>query len=58
VWQVVDGRARFQPVQPGKQTAGQAQIVSGLHAGDRIIAYSATQLDDGVRVREQRLTRR
>ena len=58
VWQVVDGRARFQPVQSGMQTTGQAQIVSGLNAGDRIIAYSAKQLDDGVRVREQRLTPR
>ena len=55
VWRVDDGRARFQPVQPGMQTDGQVQIVSGLNAGDRIIAYSAKQLDDGVRVREQRL---
>jgi len=55
VWRAIDGRARFQPVQPGMQTTGQVQIVSGLNAGDRIIAYSAKQLDAGVRVREQRL---
>lgn len=55
VWQVVDGRARFQPVQPGVQTADQVQIVSGLEAGDRLVVYSAKQLDDGVKVSEQRL---
>lgn len=56
VWQVVDGRARFQPVQPGVQTAERVQIVSGLNAGDRLVVYSAKQLDDGDRVSEQRLT--
>lgn len=58
VWRVKAGRARFQPVQPGMQTAEQVQIVSGLQAGDSVIAYSAKQLDDGVRVREQQLTPR
>lgn len=58
VWQVESGRARFQPVAPGLQTAEQVQIVSGLQAGDQLIAYSAKQLDDGVRVREQQLTPR
>jgi HlyD family secretion protein len=57
VWRAVDGRARFQPVQPGMQTAERAQIVSGLNAGDRLIVYSAKQLDEGMRVREQQLTR-
>lgn len=56
VWQVVDGRARFQPVQSGVQTAERVQIVSGLNAGDRLVVYSAKQLDDGDRVSEQRLT--
>ncbi len=56
VWQIEQGRARFRPVQPGVQSAERVQIVSGLKAGDRIVAYSAKQLDDGVRVREQRLT--
>lgn len=58
VWQVAAGRARFRPVHPGMQTAEQVQIVSGLQAGDRLIVYSAKQLDDGVRVREQPLTPR
>jgi HlyD family secretion protein len=58
VWRIEQGRARFQPMQPGMQTAERAQIVSGLDAGDRVIAYSSKQLDDGVRVREQQLTPR
>lgn len=58
VWRIEQGRARFQPVQPGMQTAERVQIVSGLAAGDAVIAYSAKQLDDGMRVREQRLTPR
>jgi HlyD family secretion protein len=58
VWRNDVGRARFQPVQPGVQTAERVQIVSGLQAGDSIIVYSAKQLDDGVRVREQKLTPR
>ena len=58
VWRIEQGRARFQPVQPGMQTAERVQVVSGLAAGDRVIAYSSRQLDDGVRVREQQLTPR
>ncbi|MGB9129652.1 MAG: efflux RND transporter periplasmic adaptor subunit, partial [Thiobacillus sp.] len=58
VWRIEQGRARFHPVQPGMQTAERVQIVSGLDAGDRVIAYSSKQLDDGMRVREQTLTSR
>ncbi|HEX5674518.1 MAG TPA: efflux RND transporter periplasmic adaptor subunit, partial [Azonexus sp.] len=58
VWRIEQGRARFQPVQPGLQTAERVQVVSGLKDGDALIAYSAKQLDDGVRVREQQLTPR
>ncbi|MFZ5574613.1 MAG: efflux RND transporter periplasmic adaptor subunit [Pseudomonadota bacterium] len=58
VWRIDQGRARFQPVEPGVQSPQRVQIISGLAAGDRVIAYSAKQLDDGVRVREQRLTPR
>jgi HlyD family secretion protein len=58
VWQIVQGRARFKPVQPGLQTADHVQILSGLAQGERLIVYSAKQLEDGMRVREQRLTQR
>ena len=56
VWRVTDGRARFQPVQAGVQTADQVQIVAGLEAGNRLVVYSAKQLDDGIKVSAQRLT--
>lgn len=52
VWQMADGRARFLPVEPGVQTAdGRSQILSGLAAGDAVIAHSTAQLQDGTRVR-------
>ena len=58
VWRIEQGRARFQPVKPGVQSAERVQIVTGLATGDRVIVYSAKQLEDGVRVREQQLTPR
>jgi HlyD family secretion protein len=57
VWQAVNGRARFRPVQIGLQSAERSQIVSGLDAGDKVIVYSAKQLDDDMRVREEPLSR-
>ncbi|MHB1085507.1 MAG: efflux RND transporter periplasmic adaptor subunit [Thiobacillus sp.] len=57
VWQAVDGRTRFKPVQFGVQTEARVQVVSGVAEGDRIIAYSAKLLDADVRVREQQLTK-
>lgn len=56
VWQAVDGRARFKPVRVGTQSQdGLIQVLSGLVSGEEVIAYSAKQLDDGVRVREQKI---
>lgn len=54
VWRIEDGRARFQPVKTGMETDRQVEIVSGLDAGARVIAYSTQQLDADVRVREQK----
>ncbi len=56
VWQSDDGHARFKPVKLGVHTPERAQVVSGLDEGSRIIVYSAKQLEDGIRVREQQLT--
>jgi HlyD family secretion protein len=58
VWQVKQGRARFKPVQPGVQTADRVQVLAGLAEGDSLIVYSGKQLEDGMRVRDQRLTQR
>lgn len=55
VWQIVDGRARFNPVTIGSQAqAGVTQIRAGLALGDRVIAYSSAQLKADARVRERR----
>ncbi|HUW27586.1 MAG TPA: efflux RND transporter periplasmic adaptor subunit [Sulfuriferula sp.] len=57
VWREVDGRARFKPVRIGSQSQdGLTQVLSGLTQGEKVIVYSAKQLSDGVRVREQKLT--
>lgn len=56
VWQILDGRARFAPVQAGSQNqADVVQILSGLSAGDEVIVYSSAQLTQGVRVRQQKV---
>ena len=56
VWQLQDGRARFKPLQPGLLTDDRVQVLAGLAEGERVVVYSARQLDEGMRVREQRLT--
>ncbi len=56
VWQAVDGRARFKPIQLGAHSADRVQVVSGLAEGERLIVYSAKQLEGGTRVSEQKLS--
>ncbi|MBI4195996.1 MAG: efflux RND transporter periplasmic adaptor subunit [Betaproteobacteria bacterium] len=52
VWRVVDGRTRFHPVKIGVQTLdGMTEVLDGLKAGDRVIAYSSAQLREGMEVR-------
>ena len=56
VWQMLNGRAHFTPVKIGSQ--GQAdlvQIFSGVSEGDSVIVYSSAQLEEGVRVRQERV---
>ncbi|MBN2195335.1 MAG: efflux RND transporter periplasmic adaptor subunit [Polyangiaceae bacterium] len=56
VWQMVDGRAQFEPVTIGSQgQAGVTQILSGLGEGDSVIVHSSAQLKPGIRVREQKV---
>ena len=58
MWRIEAGRARFQPVRTGIETDDRVQVVSGLTAGERVIAYSTNPLAEGVRVREQKLSER
>jgi len=54
VWIVVDGRARRREVKTGITGAESVEILSGLKAGDSVIAVAPTDLADGQRVKEKR----
>ncbi|MDA8431739.1 MAG: efflux RND transporter periplasmic adaptor subunit [Nitrospiraceae bacterium] len=51
VFIVRGGKARLQPVQLGHRTGLAAEIVSGLAAGDQVIAHPDDSVRDGSRVR-------
>ncbi|MGA0603178.1 efflux RND transporter periplasmic adaptor subunit [Caulobacter sp. KR2-114] len=51
VFRLEDGRARLRPVQVGAITDRQAEILSGLAAGDRLVVFPSDKVRDGVRVR-------
>jgi len=52
VFRVVDGVAKFRPVQTGGDVQGQTEISSGLQGGERLIVVTGgTILRDGERVR-------
>lgn len=51
VFVVRDGRARLTPVTMAARNSQWAWIQDGLTAGDRVIAYPAANLRDGLRVR-------
>ena len=50
VFRVADGRAVLTPVEVGHDNGRNAEILSGLEAGETIILYPGEQLADGVRV--------
>lgn len=52
VFRIVDGRARFQPVEAGPETDGQVEIRKGLAGGERLISSSSGEIRDGDRVKE------
>jgi HlyD family secretion protein len=45
--------ARLRPVEVGRRTGTQAQILSGLEAGDRVVVYPSDNVAGGTRVEEQ-----
>ena len=52
VWRVENDRVRFYPVTTGTQTPdGRTQVVDGLLAGDGVIVYAPTDLNEGAKVR-------
>jgi HlyD family secretion protein len=50
VFAVRDGRARLTHVELGHQTAREAEVLSGLDAGDQVIVHPGDLVRDGVRV--------
>ncbi|MGE5278798.1 MAG: efflux RND transporter periplasmic adaptor subunit [Acidobacteriota bacterium] len=52
VFRIVEGKARFQPVETGGEVQGQIEVTRGLQGGERLIsAAGGTVLRDGDRVR-------
>lgn len=54
VFREADGRAALTPVEIGRMNGTQAQVLSGLSAGDRVVLYPSAALTDGQAV-EQRV---
>src|SRR6187551_1571259 len=48
---VRDGRTRLVPVQPGRSSGAETQIVDGLKEGDEVILYPGDRIKDGQRVK-------
>ena len=53
VFVVEDGRARLQIVELGQRNSDEAQVVSGLDAGQAIVLHPPDTLADGARVTER-----
>jgi HlyD family secretion protein len=50
VFVVEDGRARVRTVELGQRNGLEAQVLSGLEAGERVVVHPADTLEDGGRV--------
>lgn len=50
VFVVEDGRVHLRSVEIGRRSGLHAQVVSGLQAGERVVAHPGDQLGDGVRI--------
>ncbi|MCA1581815.1 MAG: efflux RND transporter periplasmic adaptor subunit [Acidobacteria bacterium] len=54
VFRVVEGKARFLPVQAGGEVQGQVEVTSGLQGGEKLVAApAAVHLREGDRVRTE-----
>lgn len=51
VFRIVEGRAKFQPVEKGPEAQGQVEILQGLSGGEQLISSSSGEIRDGDRVR-------
>jgi RND family efflux transporter MFP subunit len=54
VFRIVDGRAKFQPIEAGGDVQGQIEVKKGLQGGERLVVVPPGQtLRDGERIRLQ-----
>jgi HlyD family secretion protein len=53
VFRVEQGRARLRRVEIDALTDTVAEVVSGVHTGDRLVVYPSDQIRDGVRVQSR-----
>ena len=58
VFALDSGRARLVPVELGRRNGLEAQVVSGLEAGQEVVVHPSDSLEDGARVAELREHRR
>lgn len=55
VFAIESGRARHRPVEVGHNNGVEAEILSGIEAGERVILYPGAELADGVRVTQRKI---
>ena len=53
VYRVVDGVVQLTTVEVGRQNGLEAELVSGLSAGDEVVIHPSDQVDNGVQVRKR-----
>jgi hypothetical protein len=52
VFRIVDGRAKYQPIEAGGEVQGQVEVKKGLQGGERIaVVAPGVTLRDGERIR-------
>ncbi|MCF8505858.1 MAG: efflux RND transporter periplasmic adaptor subunit [Caulobacter sp.] len=51
VFRAADGRVRLTPVQVGAMTDREAEVRSGLSAGDRVVIFPSDSVRDGARIK-------
>lgn len=53
VYRVERGRARLRRIKLGQMNGREAQVLSGLEAGDWLIEHPSSRIEDGVRVKQR-----
>ncbi len=54
-FKVIDGRAQLQMVEAGRSSGTETHVLSGLKAGDAVILYPSSRVQNGVRIKKLEL---